>query len=65
VHARFGSSLGMKMVMLVCAGTTIVAVVLYWVFFPRNKFVSFYFPGGRILRFSSGGVKFQAAPNNT
>jgi hypothetical protein len=54
----------MKIVLLVLLGVVGVALLAYFLLFPRNSFFSFYRPSGRIITFSQTGVSFQPAPDH-
>ncbi len=54
----------MKIALLVFVGVIVVAVVAYFLLFPRSTFISFSRPGGGTVTFSRTGVSFEAAPDH-
>ncbi len=54
----------MKIALLVVVGIIAVAVVAYFLRFPRDTFISFSRPGGGTITFSRTGVSFEAAPDH-
>src|SRR5438874_688043 len=54
----------MKIALLVFVGVIVVAVVAYFLLFPRNTFISFSRPGGGTVTFSRTGVSLEAAPDH-
>jgi hypothetical protein len=53
----------MKIALLVFVGVVVVAVVAYFLLFPRNTFVSLSRPSGGTVTFSRTGVSVEAAPD--
>jgi hypothetical protein len=54
----------MKIALLVFVGIIVVAVVAYFLLFPRNTFISFSRPSGGTVTFSRSGVSLEAAPDH-
>ncbi len=54
----------MKIALLVFVGIIVVAVVAYFLLFPRNTFISFSRPIGGTVTFSRTGVSLEAAPDH-
>ncbi|MHB8524312.1 MAG: hypothetical protein ACYDH9_26630 [Limisphaerales bacterium] len=54
----------MRIALLVFVGVIVVAVVAYFLLFPRNRFISLSRPGGGTVTFSHTGVSFEAAPDH-
>jgi hypothetical protein len=50
--------------LLVVVGIIVVAVVAYFLLFPRNTFISLSRPGGGTVTFSRTSVSFKAAPDH-
>ena len=55
----------MKIALLIFAALIIVAVIAYFLSFPRNTFISFSRPNGGTVTFSRTGVSSEAAPTIT
>ena len=54
----------MKITLLVFVGIIVLAVVAYFLLFPRNMFISFSRPSGGKVTFSRTGVSLEAAPDH-
>lgn len=54
----------MKIALLVFAGVIVVALVAYFLAFPRNTFISLSRPSGGTVTFSRSGVSVEAAPDH-
>ena len=58
----------MRFALLVFFGVIVLAIVvaiaIYFVFFPRNTFISVSRPGGGAVTFSRTGVSLEAAPHH-
>src|SRR2546423_962401 len=52
----------MKIALLIFVGVIVVAVVAYFLLFPRNRHISFSTPRGGTVTFSRAGLSVQAAP---
>ncbi len=54
----------MKIALLAFVSVIVVAVVAYFLVFPRNTFISLSRPSGGTVTFSRTGVSFEAAPDH-
>lgn len=54
----------MRIVLLILFSAIVVAVVAYFLFFPRNTFISVYRPNGGTVIFSRMGVSLDPAPDH-
>ena len=54
----------MKIALLVLLGIIVLAVVAYFLLFPRDTFISFYRPSGATVTFSRTGVSLEPAPDH-
>lgn len=54
----------MKIALVIFVGVIVVAVIAYWLLFPRNTHFLFSRPGGGKVIFSRTGISFAAAPDH-
>jgi hypothetical protein len=54
----------MRIALLILCAVIGMAIIAYWISFPRNSHYTFWSPGGGSVTFSRTGVSFESAPDH-